>query len=173
MKGQTVSFDIVDNEGKIIVPRDKRITAKHVRDLAKAGISEIPVPDDYILGRTLAKTIVDESTGEIIANANAEITDAVLAALRGAGVAEIETLFTNEARPRRLHLADAPSDDTPDQFAARVSIYRMMRRANPHGRSRGGALRPSLLRRRRVRSVARGPHEGQRALPAAPSPRAR
>ena len=131
MKGQTVSFDIVDNEGKIIVPRDKRITAKHVRDLAKAGISEIPVPDDYILGRTLAKTIVDESTGEIIANANAEITDAVLAALRGAGVAEIETLFTNELDHGAYISQTLRLDDTPDQFAARVSIYRMMRPGEP------------------------------------------
>ena len=131
MKGQTVSFDIVDNEGKIIVPRDKRITAKHVRDLAKAGISEIPVPDDYILGRTLAKTIVDESTGEIIANANAEITDAVLAALRGAGVAELETLFTNELDHGAYISQTLRLDDTPDQFAARVSIYRMMRPGEP------------------------------------------
>ena len=43
-----------------------------------------PVPDDFLLGRTLAHNVVDTDTGEILANANDEITEELLAKLREA-----------------------------------------------------------------------------------------
>ena len=88
LKGQTVSFPIIA-DGKEVVPADKRITAKHIRDLTKAGVTSIPVPDEYVLGRVLGKNIVDEETGEVIANCNDEITPDLLSQLR---VAKIKTI---------------------------------------------------------------------------------
>ena len=130
LKGQTVSFDIEGPDGKIIVPRDKRITAKHVRDMTKAGMTSIVVPDEYLLGRVLAKAVVD-SEGELLANCNEEITEGLLSKLRTAGVAQIETLFTNELDHGAYISNTLRLDDTPDQFSARVAIYRMMRPGEP------------------------------------------
>ncbi len=130
LKGQTVSFDIEGPDGKIIVPRDKRITAKHVRDMTKAGMTSIVVPDEYLLGRVLAKAVVD-SEGELLANCNEEITEGLLSKLRAAGVAQIETLFTNELDHGAYISNTLRLDDTPDQFSARVAIYRMMRPGEP------------------------------------------
>ena len=130
LKGQTVSFDIEGPGGKIIVPRDKRITAKHVRDMTKAGMTSIVVPDEYLLGRVLAKAVVD-SEGELLANCNEEITEGLLSKLRTAGVAQIETLFTNELDHGAYISNTLRLDDTPDQFSARVAIYRMMRPGEP------------------------------------------
>ena len=53
LKGQTASFPICDKDGKEIVPADKRITAKHIRDLKKAGVEQISIPDDFVLGLSL------------------------------------------------------------------------------------------------------------------------
>ena len=130
LKGQTVSFDIEGPDGKIIVPRDKRITAKHVRDMTKAGMTSIVVPDEYLLGRVLAKAVVD-SEGELLANCNEEITEGLLSKLRTAGIAQIETLFTNELDHGAYISNTLRLDDTPDQFSARVAIYRMMRPGEP------------------------------------------
>ena len=130
LKGQTVSFELEGPDGKIIVPRDKRITAKHVRDMTKAGMTSIVVPDEYLLGRVLAKAVVD-SEGELLANCNEEITEGLLSKLRTAGVAQIETLFTNELDHGAYISNTLRLDDTPDQFSARVAIYRMMRPGEP------------------------------------------
>ena len=130
LKGQTVSFPIV-HDGKEFVPADKRITAKHIRDLTKAGVTAIDVPDEYVLGRVLAKNIVDEESGEVIANCNDEVTSDLLTKLRLAGVTEIETLFTNELDHGAYISSTLRLDDTPDQLAARVAIYRMMRPGEP------------------------------------------
>ena len=130
LKGQTVSFPIVA-DGKEIVPADKRITAKHIRDLTKAGVTDIPVPDEYVIGRVLGKNIIDEETGEVIANCNEEITPDLLAKLRLCHITKIETIFTNELDHGSYISSTLRLDDTPDQLAARVAIYRMMRPGEP------------------------------------------
>lgn len=131
IKGQTTSFPILDKDGKEIVPADKRITAKHIRDLKKAGIEEISIPDDYLLGRVLARNVYDQETGEIVANANDEITADLLTKFRTLGILKIETLFTNELDHGAYISSTLRLDDTPDQLAARVAIYRMMRPGEP------------------------------------------
>ena len=131
LKGQTASFPICDKDGKEIVPADKRITAKHIRDLKKAGVEQISIPDDFVLGRVLARNVFDQETGEIIANANDEITADLLTKFREAGITQIETLFTNELDHGAYISSTLRLDDTPDQLAARVAIYRMMRPGEP------------------------------------------
>src|SRR5689334_12897908 len=78
LRGEMARFDIVGKDGKVIVQRDKRITARHVRELADAGVKRIGVPADYIVGRALATDVVDKNTGEVLAKANDEITEETL-----------------------------------------------------------------------------------------------
>jgi DNA-directed RNA polymerase subunit beta len=40
-------FDFNDPSGKLIIAKDKRITAKHIRELDAAGIKQVAVPDDF------------------------------------------------------------------------------------------------------------------------------
>ena len=86
LRGEVARFDFTDKAGKVLVPKDKRITAKHIRDLAEAGIKKIAVPDDFVIGRVVAQNVVDGETGEIIATANEEITETLLAKLGEAGI---------------------------------------------------------------------------------------
>jgi DNA-directed RNA polymerase subunit beta len=62
-----------------IVEAGKRITARHIRELQKAGIERLEVPHEFLVGRRLAHDVVDPETGEVIAEANAEITEELLA----------------------------------------------------------------------------------------------
>jgi len=131
LRGEVARFDITDKSGKVIVAKDKRINAKHVREIESAGIKHISVPEDYLLGRVLAKNIVDAETGEVIASANDELTEETLARLREAGVSEIQTLYTNDLDQGAYISQTLRMDDTADQMAARVAIYRMMRPGEP------------------------------------------
>ena len=131
LRGEVARFDITDKSGKVIVAKDKRINAKHVREIEGAGIKYISVPEDYLLGRVLAKNIVDNDTGEVIASANDELTEDTLARLREAGVTDIQTLYTNDLDQGAYISQTLRMDDTADQTAARVAIYRMMRPGEP------------------------------------------
>ncbi|WDU47866.1 DNA-directed RNA polymerase subunit beta [Taylorella equigenitalis] len=127
LKGEVARFDIVDKKGNVIVQKDKRINSKNIRDIAAAKLTKLPVPDDYLVGQTIAKTIIDEETGEILVQANTEITESVLAQLRKSSIKEIETLYTNELDHGAYISATLAIDETLDQTAARKSIYKMMR----------------------------------------------
>ena len=131
LRGETTKFDILDKHDKVIVPKEKRITVKYIRDMEAAGIKKIAVPDEFMLGRVLAHNVVDTETGEILANANDEITETVLAKLKEAEAASIHTIYTNDLDQGSYISQTLRIDETADQFAARVAIYRMMRPGEP------------------------------------------
>ncbi len=131
LRGETTKFDILDRHDKVIVPKDKRITVKYIRDMEAAGIKKIAVPDEFLLGRVLAHNVIDTSTGEILANANDEITETVLAKLKEAEASSIHTIYTNDLDQGSYISQTLRIDETADQFAARVAIYRMMRPGEP------------------------------------------
>ena len=131
LKGEVARFDITDKSGAVIVEKDKRITARHTRAMEQSGTQYVTVPEDFLVGRMLAKNMVDGDTGEIIAKANEELTDALLKKLRQAGIKDIQCLFTNELDEGAYISQTLASDETADQLAARVAIYRMMRPGEP------------------------------------------
>ncbi len=131
LRGEVAKFDILDKDGNVIVAKDKRITVKHIRDMEKAGISKIAVPDEFIIGRTVANNIVDKETGEVVANANDEITESLLGKLRDAEIAKVSVLYSNDLDHGDYISQTLRIDEIPDQYAARVAIYRMMRPGEP------------------------------------------
>ncbi|HRP98548.1 MAG TPA: DNA-directed RNA polymerase subunit beta, partial [Rhodocyclaceae bacterium] len=131
LRGEVARFDITDSEGKLIVAREKRITAKHIRELDQAGVKRIAVPEEFLLGRVVAKNVVDAETGELIARANDEITEDLLGRLRESGVTDIQTLYVNDLDRGPYISQTLRIDETADQWAARVAIYRMMRPGEP------------------------------------------
>ncbi|MQY52525.1 DNA-directed RNA polymerase subunit beta [Rhodocyclus gracilis] len=132
LRGEVARFDFVDPAtGTTIVARDKRVTAKHIRELDAAGVRRIVVPEDFIIGRVVARNIIDAETGEIVANANDEITEALLARLQEAGVTTLPTLYINDLDRGAFISQTLRADDTSSRQAARVAIYRMMRPGEP------------------------------------------
>jgi len=131
LRGEMARFDIHGKDGKVVVSKDKRITARHVRELADTGVKRIAVPSDYVVGRSLALNVVDKTTGELLAKANDEVTDELLEKLATAGITEIKTIYTNDLDMGPYISQTLRADDTPDQYAAKVAIYRMMRPGEP------------------------------------------
>src|SRR6476619_2608599 len=131
LRGEMARFDIHGKDGKVVVAKDKRITARNLRELSESGVKRIAVPADYVLGRSLATNVVDTSTGEMMAKANDEVTEELLEKLAAAGIKEIKTIYTNDLDMGPFISQTLRSDDTPDQYAAKVAIYRMMRPGEP------------------------------------------
>jgi len=131
LRGEVAKFDIADKKGNVLVAKDKRITVKHIRDIEKAGVTKISVPTDFILGRAIVKNIIDKETGEIVANANDEITESLLEKLIAAKVTSVDTLYSNDLDHGDFISQTLRIDEIPDQYSARVAIYRMMRPGEP------------------------------------------
>ncbi|MCH8262500.1 MAG: DNA-directed RNA polymerase subunit beta [Proteobacteria bacterium] len=131
LRGETATFDIKDKKGKVIVENDRRITARHIREMDKVGLKQLMVPVEYLIGHILAKDIVDMETGELLAAANTEITEELLEALLEFKDLTIETLYTNEL-DRGPYIANTLRiDASTTPLEAQVEIYRMMRPGEP------------------------------------------
>ncbi|MCY0388270.1 DNA-directed RNA polymerase subunit beta [Robbsia sp. Bb-Pol-6] len=131
LRGEVARFDISDRDGNVVVAKEKRINAKHIRDLENAKTKFISVPEDYLLGRVLAKNVIDAETGEVIATANEELTEGVLEKLRAGSVKDIQTIYTNDLDQGPYISQTLRIDETTDKTAARIAIYRMMRPGEP------------------------------------------
>ncbi len=131
LRGEMARFDIVGKSGKVIVAEGKRITVRHIREIQEAGIDKLAVGVDFLVGRVLAQNIVDKDSGEIIANANDEITETLLEALIASGISKIHTLFINDLDQGAFMSQTLRIDETTDQWTARVAVYRMMRPGEP------------------------------------------
>jgi len=130
LRGEMASFDI-KAKTKVIVEEGRRVTARHIRELEKAGIKSLAVPDEYLIEKVVARNIVDTETGEIIVNANDEITEELLTRIREAGIKEFETLYTNDLDQGPYISDTLRIDPATNQLEAQVEIYRMMRPGEP------------------------------------------
>jgi len=130
LRGETLGFDIVIGD-QVLVETGRRVTARHIRELEKAGVKRLAVPSEFLLGRTLAHTVIDTETGEVLTEANTELTEAVLGTLLEKQVTRIETLFVNDLDHGPYISETLRIDPTSNELEAQVEIYRMMRPGEP------------------------------------------
>ena len=130
LRGDVAAFDIKAGK-KVVVEEGRRVTARHIRELEEANITELEIPPDYIHGRALAKNVVDKKSGEVLVECNSEVTEEILATLSEAGVNVIETLYTNELDCGPFISHTLRQDSTRNELEALVEIYRMMRPGEP------------------------------------------
>ena len=130
LRGQTLPVDL-KIKTKVIVEANKRITARHVRELEKANISSLKVSDDFLIGKVLAKDVFNQETGEVLIPANTEIDVTVIEALRESKVEELHCLYINELDKGPYISTTLRADPTSNRLEALVEIYRMMRPGEP------------------------------------------
>ena len=144
LRGEIASFE-VKKAGKILIEKGRRITARHIAQLEKAGIKNLEVPSEYILGKVLAKAIVHPETGEVLGNANDLITADMLKAFVNAGIKKFTTLYINDI-DRGSYVSDTLRiDSTTNAQEALVEIYRMMRPGEPPTKEAADALFRNLF----------------------------
>ncbi|WP_431065419.1 DNA-directed RNA polymerase subunit beta [Methylotuvimicrobium sp.] len=130
LRGEIAAFDF-KHDGKVLIEEGRRITAKHIRQLKEAGVTQIEVPKAYLHGKVLSRNLIDESTGELIANVNDELTEELLDKIIDSGIQELNTIYVNDL-DRGPYISNAMRLDTSStQLEALVEIYRMMRPGEP------------------------------------------
>ncbi|MEE4329595.1 MAG: DNA-directed RNA polymerase subunit beta [Wenzhouxiangella sp.] len=131
LRGENALFDITDGDGNVIVARDKRITARHVKLIEEAGVKTLDVPDDYLIGKIVAHNIADSETGELVVRANDEITEEALEQMRAAKVKRFDVLYVNDLDQGPYISNTLRIDPTSSELEALWEIYKMMRPGEP------------------------------------------
>ncbi len=145
LRGQQLEFDIKRPTGKVLIEAERRITGRHIAELEKVGIKSIEVPNEFIVGRILAKDVIDLESGEVLAEANDDITEKLLSDMRENNASEIETIYTNDIDCGPFLSETLRIDPTHSEESAQIEIYRMMRPGEPPTKEASAALFTNLF----------------------------
>ena len=130
LRGQTLPVDL-KIRSKVVVEANKRITARHVRELEQAKMTALKLEDDFLIGKVLAKDLFSQETGEVLVPANTAIDQSIIEALREENITELHTLYINELDKGPYISTTLTADPTSNRLEALVEIYRMMRPGEP------------------------------------------
>ncbi len=144
LRGEIASFDIRIGK-KVLVEEGRRITARHIRELDKAGVDKLDVPLEYLEGKVVAHDVADPETGELLAQANDELTAEQIEQIMKAGVGELRTLFINDLDHGPYISNTLRLDPSATRLEALVEIYRMMRPGEPPTREAAENLFENLF----------------------------
>ncbi len=115
--------------GEVVADSETKLTARTVRKIAETT-KEVLVGRADLLGRFVARDLVNEETGEIYAEAGEELGEARLAGLENAGITELPTLAVDQGNGPWIRNTLAVDKNTSRDDAL-VDIYRVMRPGEP------------------------------------------
>jgi DNA-directed RNA polymerase subunit beta len=157
VRGTRPTFDLVDaSTGEIIAEAGKKITPRAVKDLKDDGkVTELLVPFEHILGKFVAKDIINEDTGAIYVEAgdeltltrdkDGEITGGSLKELMDAGITDIPVLDIDNINVGPYIRNTMTVDKNIGRDGALMDIYRVMRPGEPPTVDAASALFDTLF----------------------------
>ncbi|MGD0497119.1 MAG: DNA-directed RNA polymerase subunit beta [Bryobacteraceae bacterium] len=131
LTGLKLSHAITAKGGETIVGQGKKITPSLYKEILKAKIQQVEVASNDLEGAHVVADVVDMSTGEVLIDANSELTAAALARLMDAGIEEFEIFFAERDEVGTVISATIRKDAIKTQNDALIEIYRKLRPGDP------------------------------------------
>ncbi|NCX77524.1 MAG: DNA-directed RNA polymerase subunit beta, partial [Proteobacteria bacterium] len=144
LRGETLPVDITI-KNKVLVEANKRITARHVRELESQKVKKLELSKEFIFGKVLAHDVIDKETGEVLFAANDTIDEKVFDALIAKGISTVNCVYINDLEKGPYISNTLQADPTTNRIEALVEIYRMMRPGEPPTRDSAEQLFNNLF----------------------------
>ncbi|HMK33617.1 MAG TPA: DNA-directed RNA polymerase subunit beta, partial [Desulfomonilaceae bacterium] len=147
---------VVEGTDEVVVRKNKKISRAALKRLADRTMAPLAMKKEELAGKVVARDIVDESTGEVLAACNKEImpdeVDQFIENLTSRGITSFDALFIEErivSSSLRDTLLEDKIDDRPNRVIddyrkqhpdetisnetlnAQIEIYRRLRPSNP------------------------------------------
>jgi DNA-directed RNA polymerase subunit beta len=132
MKGAKLNDDLVDaDSGEVVAKAGDKITPRTARKLTEAGLKDIFVPNEQLIGRYIGADLIDESTGLVHCDAGEEITAELLETLAAVGVTDLPVLAIDHMNVGAYMRNTLALDKNATREEALIDIYRVMRPGEP------------------------------------------
>ncbi len=115
LRGTIAEFDILSGKD-VIVEKNRRITAKHIKLLDAAGIKVINAPLESLIDKVISADIIDTETGEILVATNTVISEEVLEVLIENKIKKFDVLYINESETGAYISDTLRLDDTETEI---------------------------------------------------------
>jgi len=130
--GQRATQDIRDPQSnQVLVKKGRKLNRGSIKRMRNAGISEIPMEPEELIGKIAAEDVFDEDTGEVLLNCNEEITEDSLKSLRDAGIGSMRILYIDDFNVGPFLRDTLIADKLTSSEDAIMEIYRRLRPGDP------------------------------------------
>ncbi len=157
-----LSHAVVSRSGEQIVAAGKKVTNTLLKEIQKAKIEMVEVSPGDLEGASAAADVVDMSTGEVLLEANQEVTGAAICEFRGSRHSQLRGFLPRARRggQRALRHAEEGPGQEPERRAA-GNLPQAAPRRPAHRRHRHPAFPGDVLRPEEVRFFPGGADEVQ------------
>ena len=129
--GMKLSHAISNKAGETAVPQGRKITNSVYREIQKAKIEQVEVASNDLEGAFVAADVIDMSTGEVLIEANHELTSTAISRMTEAGITSFEIFFPERDEAGNVISATLRKDAVKSQNDALLEIYRKLRPGDP------------------------------------------
>ena len=129
--GRRVAEDVVTPDGDVRVRKGRRLARGTVDALKKAGVETVVLAPDQLDGAHAVHDIVDPSTGEVILEANEEITPRIVSMAQETAVGAIDVFFPEQDEIGPVLSHTLRKDPIRTHEEALIEIYRRLRPGDP------------------------------------------
>ncbi|MGB9103576.1 MAG: DNA-directed RNA polymerase subunit beta, partial [Terriglobales bacterium] len=129
--GMKLSHRITNSKGEEIAHAGRKVNHALLREIQKAHVTEIEMDITDLEGGWTASDVVDTTTGEVLLEANSEITGELLSKFMDAGVAEISVFFPERDDVGMVVSQTLRRDSVKTPQEALIEIYRKLRPGDP------------------------------------------
>ena len=129
--GRRAAKDVEIPGKKLSVAAGKKITTSLVQALRESGIQTIPVADAELEGAFAAADVVDPATGEVILEANEEVTPRIISMAQEKKVEEVQIFFQERDPVGSVLSTTLKKDPVRTHEEALIEIYRRLRPGDP------------------------------------------
>jgi DNA-directed RNA polymerase subunit beta len=127
--GQRAKKEIKTAE--VTVGEGKKVTASAIAALKKAGHGPIEIIDEALEGAFAGADVIDPETGEVLLEANEELTPRVLSIAQEKGIDRIEIFFPDRDEVGPIVSTTLKKDAIKTHEEALIEIYRRLRPGDP------------------------------------------
>src|SRR5574341_369801 len=116
---------------EVIVKEGAKITRMAIKKMEGAGITEIPISRDELVGRIVLRDVIDPETGEVLLPANEKITEELLTKVAASKVEKMEVIYMDGIHVISSMRDTLIADKIHTSDEALMEIYRKMRPGEP------------------------------------------
>ncbi|MGO9403821.1 MAG: DNA-directed RNA polymerase subunit beta [Terriglobales bacterium] len=129
--GMKLAHSIKSKSGDEVAHSGRKISPAILKEIQKAKIGEIEVDTSDLEGAWAASDIVDTTTGEVLLEANSEITADKVAKILESGVVEMTVFFPERDDVGTVISQTLRRDSVATPSEALIEIYRKLRPGDP------------------------------------------
>src|SRR4030081_939154 len=129
--GLKLAHNIKSKSGDEVAHSGRKISAATLKEIQKAKISEIEVDTTDLEGAWAASDIVDTTSGEVLLEANSEITADKVSKIMESGVVELSVFFPERDDVGTVISQTLRRDSVVSPSEALIEIYRKLRPGDP------------------------------------------